>query len=197
MDEWKLVAGLGNPGKRYAGTRHNVGFRVAETLRHRWGCGRERRAFDGRLSDARVGAPGGDAAARVLLLRPMTYMNHSGRSVARAVEYYDVPCRNVLVVLDDLDLPLGRLRLRMRGSSGGHKGLRDILSALSSEDVPRLRIGIGVPPPACDPAEYVLAPFGKSEAKEIGPALQRAADAVEDWIAHGATYVMEQYNRQP
>jgi PTH1 family peptidyl-tRNA hydrolase len=189
-----LVVGLGNPGRKYARTRHNVGFDVVELLSGRWTAGPGREAFEARVADACMSR--GARRAKVTLLEPMTFMNRSGRSVRQAVDFYKVPPENVLVVLDDLNLPLGRLRARPEGSAGGQKGLDDILRHLGTRGVPRLRIGIGAPPGGWDPADYVLSHFSDGELEEIRTAEQEAADAVEDWVFDGLTSVMERYNRK-
>lgn len=189
----KFVVGLGNPGRRYAGTRHNVGFRVVSALGGRWQAGGPREAFSGRLYDVRV-ARSGAAARRVMLLTPQTYMNCSGRAVGEMVAFYKAPHEDVLVVLDDLALPLGRLRMRAEGTAGGHNGLTDVLNALGAGDVPRLRVGIGPGPPEMDSADFVLGRFSPDEAETIAPAIERACDAVEDWVFHGTAHVMNAYN---
>ena len=194
-DSPRFVVGLGNPGRRYRGTRHNVGFCVAEVLHERWRLGRPRDGFGGRVADGRV-ARGGQEA-RVTVLCPQTYMNRSGRAVGELVSFYKAAPAALLVVLDDLELPLGRLRLRAQGSAGGHNGLDDVLRALGTRTVPRLRVGIGRPPGSWDPVDYVLAPFRDDEREAIDVAVQQAADAVEDWIFDGIDAAMERTNRTP
>jgi PTH1 family peptidyl-tRNA hydrolase len=189
----RFVVGLGNPSRQYARTRHNVGFRVLQELRRRWQLGEGRKAFSGRMNDARLAGPAG-AAQRVILLEPHTYMNRSGQAVREMVTFYKACPADVLMVLDDMALPSGRLRMRLGGSSGGHNGLSDVLSALGSEEVPRLRVGIGQPPPMADAADYVLSPFAPEETGVIEQAVVRAAQAVEDWVFHGHSYVMDKYN---
>ena len=191
----RFVVGLGNPGRRYAQTRHNVGFQVVAVLHRRWGFGPERDAFDGLAADGRLQR--GDEAHRVMLFRPMTYMNDSGSAVRKMVDYYRSNCEDLLVVLDDMALPPGRLRARAGGSAGGHKGLADVLRALGTSDVARLRLGIGAPPGRMDPTDFVLGCLSDAEAEAVGPAVQRAADAVEDWVLRGTMFVMERYNRKP
>ena len=186
-----FVVGLGNPGRRYAGTRHNVGFRVVEALVERWSLGSGRNRFDGLFWDGR--AP--EAGRSVGLLAPMTYMNDSGRSLSAMLGFYRADPCDCLVVLDDLALPTGRLRLRPGGSAGGHNGLDDILKACGTTDVPRLRIGIGQPPGSMDARDYVLTEFGKAERETIDLACRDAADAVADWLADDIHHVMERVNR--
>ena len=193
-DRLKFVAGLGNPGRRYARTRHNAGFRVVDELARRWQSGEGRHAFDGVVYDARPSR--GRARARVRLLAPQTYMNRSGRAVQQLLAFHKADAADVLVVLDDMALPLGRLRIRGQGSAGGHNGLADVLACLGRDDVPRLRIGIGAAPGQMDPADYVLQAFSADEEETIESAVVEAADAAEDWVFHGLAFVMDRYNRK-
>lgn len=193
-DAVKFVVGLGNPGSQYARTRHNAGFMVVEELARRWAPqAPPRRAFDGQLYDVRVRRAGGQR--RLMMLQPLTYMNRSGQAVSQMLAFYKAQAADVLVVLDDFALPLGRLRARAGGSAGGHNGLSDVLRALGTQDVPRLRIGVGSPPPPMDAADYVLAAFAPAEMELVGQTVDRAADAVEDWAAGGIEAVMNNYNR--
>jgi PTH1 family peptidyl-tRNA hydrolase len=169
-----------------------VGFEVIEVLRARMGLGKGRKAFEGILTECRLAAPG--AGGRVWLLQPHTFMNLSGRSASQACAFYKVPPADVLVVLDDLALPLGQVRARAQGSAGGHNGLSDVLAALGTDQVPRLRIGIGGPPSVMEAKDYVLSAFSAGERRAMEEALQQAADAVEDWVRHGITFVMNRYN---
>jgi PTH1 family peptidyl-tRNA hydrolase len=184
----KLVVGLGNPGRRYEATRHNLGYAVLAELARRLMVGSPKAKFHGELADADL------AGEKVLLLSPLTYMNRSGMSVRAARDFYALPDENVLVVCDDLNLPLARLRVRAAGSSGGHKGLEDIIENLQSEAFPRLRIGIGEPREGWDAADFVLARFAAEELPEIERAVLRAADAVMDWVREGVEYCMNRYN---
>ncbi|MDZ4684111.1 MAG: aminoacyl-tRNA hydrolase [Planctomycetaceae bacterium] len=184
----KVVVGLGNPGEKYAGTRHNVGFDVICELAKRWSADRPRRRFEAECSDAMI------AGEKVLLVQPQTYMNVSGRSVGPLVKYHQLPLTDVLVVCDDLNLPLAQLRLRASGSAGGQKGLLSILQVMGTEDVPRLRLGIDRPPPGQDASNYVLAKFPKAELDVVGDAVRRAASAVELWITKGLDAAMNVAN---
>lgn len=192
----RLVVGLGNPGRRYRGTRHNVGFRVLRELCRRWQVETGRRAFGGTVYEARPARPGGPAQ-RVLMLAPETYMNRSGEAVQALRAFYKADPADLLVVLDDYALPLGRIRLRAKGSPGGHNGLADVLQRVGTDEVPRLRIGIGSPPPGQDTVGFVLTRFGPEEEPEIEAAVRQAAEAVEDWTFEGITPVMNRYNRSP
>ena len=184
----KLVVGLGNPGKKYQGTRHNVGFEVIAELAHRHGPVSFRTKFKGEIGDIRLG----DVSVRLLM--PHTYMNLSGQSVQPARDFFDLTNQDILVVCDDFNLDMGRLRVRAKGSAGGQKGLADILRVLGSQDVPRLRIGIGAPPPEWKVADYVLSRFREDERTEHAAVIQRAADAVADWVRQGITSTMNEYN---
>jgi PTH1 family peptidyl-tRNA hydrolase len=191
----KLLIGLGNPGRAYAATRHNVGFRVLEVLRRRWGLGDGQESFAGLVWTARRPGPV-EGSGSVVLLAPMTYMNESGRSVRQLMDFYKAEPADLLVVLDDLALPLGLLRARPTGSAGGHNGLADVIRVCGTPDVPRLRVGIGDAPPAMDPRDYVLGKFRPDEVETIGAAIEVAADAAEVWIASGIQKVMERYNNR-
>lgn len=184
----KLVAGLGNPGRKYAGTRHNVGFRVVAELARRYGSGKARGGFQGEVVDADL------AGCRGVLLCPHTYMNKSGASVVAALEFYKLPREDLLVVCDDFHLPLARLRCRPQGSSGGQKGLADIIRRFGTEEVTRLRLGVGEPPAGWDPVDYVLGRFTPQELPDVEVAVMRAADAVVVWATQGIEACMNQYN---
>lgn len=187
----RLVVGLGNPDERYIHTRHNVGWMVLAELRRRHDFGRPRGGFHSRVWSGSVGGQS------VMLVQPQTYMNRSGLAVAELVAFYRPPESELLVVLDDMALPCGRLRARAEGSAGGHNGLSDIVRALGSLEVARVRVGIGQAPPQMDWADYVLSGFSPQEQPVMEQAIRRAADAVTDWIAQGITYVMDKYNQDP
>jgi PTH1 family peptidyl-tRNA hydrolase len=186
----KLIVGLGNPGPRYARTRHNVGLRVLEAVGGRAGVALDARRFAGRFGEGMLGGE------LVGLLAPETFMNRSGEAVAQALAELPVadPARELLVIFDDADLPLGRLRLRARGSSGGHNGLADVLDRLGSEEVPRLRFGIGRPAEPRDTVAWVLEPFTPGEEDLLALAIPRAADAVECFVREGAAAAMNRFN---
>lgn len=184
----KLVVGLGNPGRKYRGTRHNVGFEVAAELARRHGDGRPKTKFNAEMVEGNV------AGDRVVMLCPSTYMNRSGASVLAARDFYKLKNEEILIVCDDINLPLGKLRIRGKGSAGGQKGLADVIRRLGSEEVPRLRIGIGAAPEGWDATGYVLGKFAREEKKEVEAAIQGAADAAVVWIRDGIAECMNQYN---
>lgn len=191
-DRTKIIVGLGNPGRRYANTRHNLGFAVADVLVDRWQAGQGKKAFGGQFYHARLQR--GPKQRLAMLLKPLTYMNRSGRAVREMSAFYKADPDQILVVLDDLALPTGRLRARVGGSAGGHNGLADVLEALGRTQTPRLRIGIGQAPPNMDSTDFVLRPFEADEREIIETAVQQAADAVEDWVFNGIEFVMDKYN---
>jgi PTH1 family peptidyl-tRNA hydrolase len=184
----KLVVGLGNPGKEYVGTRHNIGFDVVDRLAAKWDCSlRNRSKFA-----AEVGEAGG-----VTLVKPQTFMNRSGAAVARLVNWLKLTPADVLVVVDDADLPLGQLRLRPSGGSGGHNGLRSIIEALGSEEFARLRVGIGRRAPVgVDITNHVLGRFDASEREAARAATETAVEAVECCRKEGLTAAMNRFNRR-
>ncbi len=186
-----LIVGLGNPGEEYAGTRHNVGFMVVKALARKHGL-----TFDGKEAKARI-ARGTVRGREVLLARPFTYMNLSGGAVGELVRRYDLPLERVLIVCDDLDLPLGTLRLRPGGGDGGHRGLRSIQEVLGTKAFPRLRVGIGRPPEGMEAADYVLSPFDEAERRLLeAEVLPRAVEAVELWLTEGIERAMNRVNRR-
>jgi PTH1 family peptidyl-tRNA hydrolase len=184
----KVAVGLGNPGKKYAGTRHNVGFEVLAELARRHGGARPRVRFEAELTDIPV------AGEKLLLVAPQTYMNASGRSVRQLIDFHEIAPTDLLVICDDINLPTGKLRLRRSGSAGGQKGLENVIQHLGTPDFSRLRIGIGLPPAGRDSADYVLERFHKSERETIDAAITAAADAVEVWLAEGIDRAMNRYN---
>jgi peptidyl-tRNA hydrolase, PTH1 family len=184
----KLVVGLGNPGRKYEGTRHNVGFAVLNLLAERKHAAARKANFQGEITEIELGGQ------RVLLLWPHTFMNRSGGSVLAARDFYKIANAEIIVVCDDFNLPLGKLRVRTDGSSGGQKGLADTINRLGDDKVPRLRIGVGPVPASWDPADFVLGKFTKDEQTEIEINIQRSADAVETWVNLGITVVMNKFN---
>jgi len=182
----RLVIGLGNPGQRYANTRHNAGFFVIDELARRIGAPESRKRFKGEVSEARRGT------GKFILVQPQTYMNDSGLTVREAVQWYKTPLDQVLVVVDDLDLPFGELRLRPRGSAGGHNGLKSIFGVLGTQDIPRLRIGIGRPKSAT--ISHVLSRFSPEEEAALPAVISRAVDVVELWADRGIIEAMNTAN---
>ena len=184
-----IVVGLGNPGRRYQGTRHNIGFAVADEVARR-----RQAAFESGRGDTLV-ARFGRGAGAALVVKPLTMMNLSGEAVAAVAGFYKVDPAAILVAADDVNLPLGRLRLRARGSAGGHNGFRSIIGCLGTEEFPRLRVGVGRGDPRRDLADHVLARFDDDERDEVERAIARAADAVETFLAEGIEAAMNRHNR--
>ena len=184
----KLVVGLGNPGRKYQQTRHNVGFEVIDLLSRRYDLGRAKKKFKGKLNEAAIGGQ------NVLLLKPETFMNLSGSSVQLVRDFFQISNDDLLVVCDDFNLPLGQLRFRRGGSAGGQKGLSDILRLAGANDISRLRIGIGNPPAGWDVADYVLSQFRSDETQLISQAISKAVNGVADWVENDIGYCMNRYN---
>ncbi|GIX03255.1 MAG: peptidyl-tRNA hydrolase [Planctomycetaceae bacterium] len=187
----RLIVGLGNPGARYVNTRHNVGFEVLARLARRWHASPPRERFQAELSEAEF------AQQRCLLAAPLTYMNHSGLAVQQLVHFYRIPWEAVLIICDDMNLPVGHVRLRAEGSAGGQKGLHNILSLAGTTAVPRLRIGVGRPPPQHDPADYVLGKIPSSQLPIYDQAFEKAVEAVEWWTELGIDKAMSRTNTRP
>jgi PTH1 family peptidyl-tRNA hydrolase len=185
-----LIVGLGNPGSEYAAHRHNVGFWVVDALARAHGL-----AFSRRRGMVSLVAEGSIGDAQVVLAKPQTFMNLSGKAVGRLSQSYQIAPALLLVVFDDLDLPLGRLRLRPEGGAGGHKGMRSIIERLGTQAFPRLRVGIDRPPGKMDPAEYVLQPFSTQELAVARDAVETAVSAVECWLTAGIEAAMGRYNQ--
>ena len=183
-----LIVGLGNPGRQYVDTRHNIGFMVVDALASAYGL-----KFDGNKSKAFF-AEGTVASKRVIIAKPQTYMNESGFSVRGLMDFYKIPLTHLMVVSDDLDIPLGTLRIRPKGGAGGQKGLRNIIAQTGSEDFARMRVGIGRPPGRMDAAAYVLQPFAKQDAVLLQETISRAIKAVELWLESGIDVAMNRQN---
>jgi peptidyl-tRNA hydrolase, PTH1 family len=185
----KVICGLGNPGERYLLTRHNVGFRVVDLLADRWGLTGAGRVKDGA---ARLETTRPDPIGRVLLVKPLRFMNQSGSALRAALRNTDAdPVSDLLVICDDIDLPLGKVRLRRSGSAGGHNGLRDIMAALGSDEFNRLRVGIGR---NGEPVDHVLATFKPGEKTLAAEAIATGADAAERWLRDGIEAAMNEFN---
>jgi PTH1 family peptidyl-tRNA hydrolase len=187
----KIVVGLGNPGREYVGTRHNVGFEVADRLAAARTDGTWRSSGSALQARWRRGSADED----VLIVKPLTFMNLSGEAVAEVIRFYKVPVGDVLIVCDDVNLPLGRLRARASGSEGGHNGLKSIAQHLGTIEYPRLRIGVGRGDARRDLADHVLARFEPEEAGLVAEAVARAAEAAGLWIGEGLVRMMNSFNR--
>lgn len=189
MSKRYLIVGLGNPGKEYANTRHNIGFRCADALiaAHQLTYTRKKK------SKARI-ADGTIYGKRVLIAKPQTYMNLSGSSIQGLASFYQIPPEQIIVIYDDLDLPPGTLRIRPKGGTGGHRGMTDIVDKLGSKEFPRIRFGIGRPPGKMDPAKYVLRRFTDEEEQIVQPTVERVVKTIETWLTDGIDIAMNQYN---
>lgn len=188
MSNRYLIVGLGNPGRKYANTRHNIGFMVIDELARRYAITKfknERRAAvgDGMISEKRV-----------MLVKPQTYMNRSGQAVRALLDFYKLEPADLLVIHDHLDIPLGTLRIRSGGGAGGQNGIKDIINHLGTQEFARIRCGISRPPGSMNAADYVLQPFTKDEAITAERVIDRAADAVESWLTVGLDNTMNRYN---
>jgi peptidyl-tRNA hydrolase, PTH1 family len=186
----KLVVGLGNPGEGYERTRHNVGFLVADRLALRLGAQFSAKKFGAELAEARAGAE------RVWIMKPQSYMNHSGEAVGPALRFWKLGLDDLVVVHDDLELDPFRIQLKVGGGDGGHNGVKSINAHAGGRDYARVRVGVGRPPPRMDPADYVLGKFGKGEADELDDCVERAADAARLAVELGAEKAMNQVNRR-
>ena len=186
-----LVVFLGNPGLRYEGTRHNAGFMTADALARKKNISINRSRFRALTATCTMGD------ATVMLMKPQTYMNLSGEAVGQAARFYKIPADHVLVVSDDITLPIGAMRIRTRGSAGGHNGLKNIISVLGTEEFPRIRLGVGEPPhPDFDTVDWVLSVFRDQDAIDMADAASRAADAVECFIVKGPDKAMNLYSQK-
>ena len=184
-----LIVGLGNPGREYANTRHNCGFRALDILAQKLGCKVDKGKFQGLYGQCSY------QGRKLLLLKPQTYMNLSGRSVLQLSAYFHVPPQRIIVIFDDISLEPGRLRIRADGSAGGHNGIKSIIQEIGSQDFPRVKIGVGTKPNAeYDLADWVLSGFSASDEKALGPALERAADAALCIIEKGVPEASNRFN---
>ena len=185
-----IVVGLGNPGAQYARTRHNAGFETLEVLSRRWGVEINKKKLNGLVAETTCNGH------RVVLVLPQTFMNASGECVQPILQWYKAPLTNLLVIYDDIDLPLGKLRVRKSGSAGTHNGMRSILGCLGNQQgFPRVRVGVGAKPEGWDLADWVLSTYRqKEDREEMEKTFARAADCVEDWLKNGIEHAMQQYN---
>lgn len=185
----KLIVGLGNPGKKYERTRHNVGFEVIDKCQERLKIELNQSKFKGAFGFTRVGSE------KVFLLKPLTYMNLSGEAIAPLMNYFKIDKEDLLVVYDDLDLPPGKIRLRQKGSHGGHNGIRSIIQQLGTDQFNRIRIGIGRPDPGIAVPDYVLGSFAPNDRQNIDESVERASKAVEAWVEKDFLKVMNDFNQ--
>lgn len=186
--DFALIVGLGNPGREYAGNRHNVGFQIADRV-----VAAQQLSFSKVQHQAMI-ALGRLRDHRVVIAKPQTYMNDSGRAVSALLNFYKIPRDRLIVIFDDLDLPFGTLRLRSDGGAGGHNGMRSIIGQLGTNQFARLRVGIGRPPGRMDPAAFVLQDFNRDEVLELPGVLDRAVKAVETFVVDNITTAMNQFN---
>jgi PTH1 family peptidyl-tRNA hydrolase len=186
----KLLVGLGNPGPDYARTRHNVGFLVADEVARQLGAGFTLRKFGAEIAEARMD---GD---RIWIVKPQTYMNHSGESVGPALRFWKVGPEDLVVVHDDLELEPFRVQVKVGGGHGGHNGLKSLNVHLGTAEYPRIRVGVGRPPPQVDPADWVLGRFGKGDDRELSACLEDAAAAARAVVQSGAVKAMNEFNRR-
>ena len=188
---WLLIVGLGNPGKKYAGNRHNAGFHCLDRLAEAYQL-----SFDGKRDKSEL-AKGRVAGRRAILAKPQTYMNDSGQAVGALARFFKVAPDDVLVIYDDLDLPQGVIRVRPRGTSGGHRGIASIIEHLGTHEFPRLRVGIGRPPGRMEPKAYVLQDFDGAERETMDEVYGRVLAAVESVIREGIKEAMNRFNARP
>ena len=184
-----LVVFLGNPGPKYSGTRHNAGFLTADAVEKRFGVSINRSRFKALTASCEINGE------KVLFMKPQTYMNLSGEAVGQAAAFYHLPTDHVLVISDEMSLPVGKIRIRPKGSAGGHNGLKSIISSLGTDEFPRIRLGVGAPPhPDYDVKDWVLSVFRDQDAEAIAHAAEQAAEAIETYIKFGSEKAMNKYN---
>jgi PTH1 family peptidyl-tRNA hydrolase len=189
LTQVKVVVGLGNPGKKYERSRHNLGFSVVDRLAEK-----NRVAVTRKKYESLIGEWNRDGE-KVLLVKPQTYMNRSGQALRSLLRYLPLEAEDLIVIHDDLDLPFGRIRIRQQGSAGGNRGMLSVLETLGDKAFIRLRIGIGRPPPAVDPADFVLQSFSPDETGRLDDVTSRAVEAVQCLLDEGARRAMEKFNR--
>ena len=184
-----LIVWLGNPGPRFEGTRHNAGFMAADAISKKFGVSINKLRFKALTGNCRIGGE------TVMVMKPQTYMNLSGEAVIQAVRFYKIPADHVIVISDEMALPIGKIRVKSKGSSGGHNGLKSIIEKLGTEEFPRIRLGVGAPPhPNYDVKDWVLSVFKNQDAEDMADAAERAADAAACYINEGAERAMNKYN---
>lgn len=185
-----LIVGLGNPGKQYVGTRHNVGFEVIDKLAYDNNIDVNRAKYKAVFGDGNI------AGNRVILLKPLTYMNLSGESIKEAINWYKITPKDIIVIYDDINLDIGEIRIREKGSDGGHNGMKSIIYLLNTDEFVRIRVGVGEKPKDWNLADYVLSRFSKDELPTIIDGFTKAADAVEMVLTKGTSYAMNSYNKK-
>lgn len=183
-----IIAGLGNPGRQYEGTRHNAGFQVIDILADRMGIAVDEKKFKGCYGKGMIGSE------KVVLLKPQTFMNLSGESVRAAADFYKVEPDHMIIIYDDISLDPGNLRIRLKGSAGGHNGIKNIIAHLGTQEFPRIKVGVGSKPPRMDLADYVLSRFSSEDQKIMEEAYQAAAQAAEMMIIQGSEAAMNHFN---
>jgi PTH1 family peptidyl-tRNA hydrolase len=187
----KIVVGLGNPGQKYKHTRHNVGFDVLSIIAQRYGVGRPKAKFNAEVAETII------KNQKTVLISPLTFMNLSGQSVRAALDFFKVPHEQLIIVCDDINLDVGRIRIRPSGSAGGQNGLKDIFQRSGTIDIPRLRLGVGRVPARWDAADFVLGKFDEQDRQLVNVGIERAADAIEVWIESGIQSAMNRFNADP
>lgn len=185
----KLIVGLGNPGARYEKTRHNIGWMALDAFAKKAGVEIMKSGFKGLYGEHKYWSE------KVILLKPLTFMNLSGESVGPAAHFYKIDPAEILVVYDDMDLPTGKLRVRESGSAGGHNGMKSLIEVLGTQEFPRLRIGVNRPAPGWKVVDWVLAPFSGDEQPQVASAIDEAVLAMETWLAEGTRTTMNKFNR--
>jgi PTH1 family peptidyl-tRNA hydrolase len=188
LEKLTVIAGLGNPGRKHENTRHNAGFLAVDLLSGKYGIRVDRLKHRALTGDGTINGK------RVLLVKPQTFMNLSGESIRDIVQWYKVPTENLIVIYDDVDLPAGTLRVRAKGSSGTHNGMKSVIYQLQSDDFPRIRIGIGKAPEGWELADYVLGRFGSDEAAAAAKCIERAAEAAAFMVSEGVEAAMNRFN---
>lgn len=184
----RVIVGLGNPGHQYANTRHNIGFWVIDYLRHEWRIPDKKNKWKAEIGEGWINEE------KVLVVKPQTYMNLSGEAVKQICDFFQLDLERLLVIYDDLDLPIGKIRLRAKGSSGGHNGMQSIIDHLQTKQIKRIKIGIGRPSRDAFVSDYVLSPFHKDELEIMEEAVKQASQAVADWLQHDFQHAMSRYN---
>ncbi len=184
----KLIAGLGNPGRAYAATRHNIGFMVIDQLASAFGIGMDRKKFSARFGRGTIEGHG------VILAKPLAYMNRSGMPLSQLARYFKISCRELIVIHDDMDIAFGRLKIKQKGGSGGHKGIRSLTEAFGDDGFTRVRVGVGRPAPHRDAADYVLAAFSPDERQALDEVIAQAREAVVTILCEGTQVAMNRFN---